>query len=86
MLEKYLQLSHELDKKQCLERVKFEIEFSFFKLKEQVIDINCLIKETSCNWILSSKEYNEIIQESLVDINKRYNTNIKIKDNKIIIG
>lgn len=86
MIEKYLQLSHELDKKQCLERVEFEIEFSFFKLKELEVDLDNLIKEASCNWVLSSIEYKEIINKALIDINNNNNINAKIEDNKIVMG
>lgn len=84
MIEKYLQLSHELDKHQCQERIKFEIEFSFFKLKETNIAIDTLINDTCCNWILSDLEFKELIAKAINDISKENNINIRFKNNKIV--
>lgn len=80
-MDKYFELLHELQRKQVLERMLFEIEAYFDVFKENgLLGIKELINECASSEAFKESEYLELVKKSL----KKYNSDhlSKLTSNK----
>lgn len=81
-MQEYLKLSHELAKKQMIQKIKLEIIYDFLILDKKETDIP-IIDDIN---IFTDTEYLSLIDIAIKDINEKTKLNLNYNNKKIKIG
>lgn len=81
-MKEYLELSHELARKQMQEKITLEIVYEFLILNAEEMEVT-RIDDVN---IFKEEEYAQLVDSAIKNINSKTKLNLKRTSNKIYLG
>lgn len=81
-MKEYLKISKNLAKKQTIESIELEIIYEFLILENKEMTIT----KIDTVYVFNKKEYYNLVDNAINDLNNKLITKLKRDNNKIILG
>lgn len=84
MMDKYMEFSYNLEKKQILERIYLELEFIFIICMENEANIDVIYNDVKSNIIVSKEDFRELFLIAVDKINLEHKASLIVNNDEVI--